>query len=156
MKNVILIMTMICLLCLTACQKVKPTATNPSSSNPSHAIALDDFDPALWNEYSDYELIEMTLESPENEFRHFSAVRMTGGEWKDYMLENCDPFRALMLRDTAEESLKQHSFELVTNCSNAFTAENFAELVVAVVPEMKEELHEYLSSAGTESEIPVS
>ena len=146
MKKLALIMALLSVLCLSACRMEDPAMTTVSPTNPSNMSSSDTFDPAEWSGYSDYELMEMTMESDQNEFRQLCAVWMTAEEWREYMLENCEPFRALMLRDTALNSLEEHTVALVEQYKDEYggmPAENFVLLVQTVHPKMMEQLQDY-------------
>lgn len=146
MKRLILALAVICALFLAGCQSADPTVTTLVPPKPVNDASVDSFDPAEWKGYSDLELLELTMESDQNEFRQLCAVWMTAEEWKENMLENCEPFRALMLRDTALKSLEEHTVAVVEQYKDEFggmLAENFVLLVQTVHPGMKELLREY-------------
>lgn len=138
------------------CAESKPVQTDPTAQivgeQPTDPIQYDE-----WAEYSDYELMEMTMASAQNEFRQFSAVWMTAEEWKDYMLENCEPLHALMLRDSAKESLKSHIMTVIRGYQGdlaSVRAENFALLAMTIYPELQAQLQDivicYPPRTGTE------
>ena len=138
MKKLILFITVACFLCLSGCQTAEPIVTTVTQS--------DSFNYAKWKEYSDLELMQLTMESEQIDFRQFSAVYMTAEEWQDYMLDNCEPFRALMHRETALESIKEHTLAVADQYKDEFgglPSENFVLLVMTVHPEMKEQLKDY-------------
>jgi len=133
-----------------------PGQSNPTTINgpeqPTDPVNTDE-----WAEFSDYELMEMTMASSQNEFRQFSAVWMTAEEWKDYMLENCEPLKALMLRDTAMESLEEHTQTVIDQYQGdlaSMRSENFALLAMTLHPQMEELLQDieisYPPKTGTE------
>lgn len=125
-----------------------PVQTNPTTQNSAEQ-STEPLNKDKWAEYSDYELMEMVMDSSQNEFRQFSAVWMTAEEWKEYMLNNCDPFRALMLRDTAKESLKAHILTVIHAYQGdlaSVRAENFALLAMTIYPELQVQLQDIVIS----------
>ena len=147
MKRVLFVLLSVLLIVLCGCEQESST-NNPTQTTPSSNIEYptNPFDKTGWSEYSDYELMEMTMESDQNEFRQLCAVWMTAEEWREYILENCEPFRALMLRDTALKSLEEHTVSVVEQYKDEFggmPAENFVLLVQTVHPKMMEQLQDY-------------
>lgn len=111
-----------------------------------------------WSGYSDYELMEMTLKSDANAYKSLSSY-VFGREWLLYMMEYCEPFKELMFRETALQSLEEHALELLTQYKDevaGMRAMNFAELVVMLLPEMQEELSEFLGSIVTVTALPIN
>ena len=146
MKRLIFALAVICVVFLVGCQSADPTVTTLAPQKPVNDASVDSFDPDEWKGYSDLELMEMTMSSSQNEFRQFSAVQMTAEEWKDYMLTDCEPFRALMLRDTAMKSIEEHAQTVVEQYQGdlaSFRRENFVLLITTVLPEMQEQFMDF-------------
>lgn len=89
--------------------------------------------------YSDYELMEQTLQDDVVTWRWAISIPLTNQEWVQYMKENCIPFRRLMERDTALESLRKDAVSLVEKYreEKPLNAVCFAELATILVPELE-------------------
>lgn len=136
MKKILLILLVATLVFACSCAAPTEKLTTPTNS----------VDTAKWSQYSDYELLKLTIKSEQNEFRQFSAVQMTAEEWKEYMLENCESFRALMLRDTALKSIEEYARTVVEQYQGdlaSFRRENFVLLITTVHPEMQEQFMDF-------------
>ena len=125
----------------TQSMEVQPT---PPASEPTECQTD-------WSQYSDYELMEMTLKSDANAYKHNSPIYMLSRQWLIYMMEHCEPFKELMFRETALQSMKEHTLELLTQYRDekaGMLAKSFAELVVTLLPEMQEELSEFCDATS--------
>lgn len=145
MKKMCLILVFLLILALCGCGS-RSDGNYSATAPETIPERQDSFDAAEWDEFSDYELLEKAIKSDTMAFYQLCAVKMTEEEWKDYVLENCKPIRALMLRETAAASVGEFAANLAGEYHTEpyfLAAENFAVFVITLYPELEQQFADF-------------
>lgn len=161
MRRMLIALLTLSVLALCGCAE-EPVPTGSTEPSTTQSMEVQPTPPASeptegqtdWSQYSDYELMEMTLKSDANAYRSFSPIYMLDREWLLYMMEYCEPFKELMFRETALESMEMYTADLLVRYKDeksGMLALSFAELIGMLLPELEEEFFEVLRSSESVS-----